>query len=103
MSQRASFLIIVAGLALHVSVPLVCLTIIGYWIFEWSDKRQAKHENEKVFAQESDDWERDPVDPRSEIRSDGSLTRVKLTDSEQVIAARIVELLRTVRRLTRTY
>jgi hypothetical protein len=94
MSQRSTFLIVVAGLALHISVLSVCLAVIGYWIFEWSDRWQAKHDREKVFLEECKARGIDPKSQTQEISTSGVGAMVKLDAHRQIVVTRVLDVLR---------
>jgi len=95
MLFRTSFLIVAAGVILHVAVLPICVVLIGYVGFASLDKWLAHKRREAVFDYELYGWVVDPEDPDSE--SKGGLSRVKLLSKEQIVVARVAELLRRMR------
>jgi len=90
-SLRVYFLIGTALAVLHVPGLVVAACLAGYWIFENLDLRLAKRKRTKAIEEIIFGWERSKDDSEFEVR--GGLSRVKLTGQNQIIAARIGELL----------
>ena len=95
MPFRTSFLIVAAGVVLHVAVLPICAVLIGYAAFASLDKWLAHKRREAVIDHEIHGWVVDPEDPESENK--GNLSRVKLPSKEQIVVARVGELLRRIR------
>lgn len=91
LSFRVYFLIGMASAVLHVSGPVVAVCLAGYWILENLDRWLAKRQRAKVIDTIILDWEQDKDDSEWEVR--GNLSRVRLTGQNQIIAARVGELL----------
>lgn len=87
-------MIVAAGVVFHVAPWATFLVLIGYWSFERLDQWLARRAKEKAIENELWGWETDPEDPESETK--GQLTRVKLDGKDQIIVARVAELLRRI-------
>src|SRR5712691_3400705 len=93
-SWRVTFLIM-AELAVHnIALWKATVVLIGYWSFERLDQWLSKRAKEKVIDDETDGWRTDPDNP--EYEDNGQLTRVKLSDKEQIMVTRVAELLRRI-------
>jgi hypothetical protein len=95
MPFRTAFLIVSAGVILHITVLPICGVLIGYTAFASLDKWLAHKRRESVIDYEIHGWVVDPEDPESENK--GNLSRVKLPGKEQIVVARVAELLRRIR------
>jgi hypothetical protein len=91
-SFRVLFLIVAVSLVLHVSALNTLVILIGYAIAENVDHRLAKREREKWIEGELDGWKQST--DYAEYEDKGNLTRLKLTGQNQIIAARVAQLLR---------
>ena len=89
---RAWFLIGVACIVFRLSVWNAAVILVGYGIAEYFDQRQAKKERQEILDDVMFGWEPSKDDPEYEDK--GGLTRVRLTGKDQILAARIAELLR---------
>ena len=84
-----------AELAVHnIALWKATVVLIGYWSFERLDQWLSKTAKEKVIDDETDGWRTDPDNP--EYEDNGQLTRVKLSDKEQIMVTRVAELLRRI-------
>lgn len=91
-SIRAWFLLIFATVVFKFSLWQTAIILVGYGIAEFWDQRQAWKARERVFEDVMDGWEPSTDDPSDEEKDEWS--RVRLTGQNQIIAARIAELLR---------
>ncbi len=95
-SWRSVFLIVVAAGALGLATWKVFLVVFGYMIFENLDQWLAKRARTKAIGNAIDyvlfGWETDPNDAEHEEKDQWS--RVRLTGKDQIIVARIADLLR---------
>ncbi len=92
MSLRAAFLIVAATVIFHISFwPTVAL-LVGYGICAEVDRWLAKRAKDKFLDDEISGWEQDPERPEYEHK--GNLTRLKLTQNEQIIVTRVADILR---------
>jgi hypothetical protein len=87
-----AFLIVAAATLLHRSVWEICLLLIGYWSFTRLDQWLVKRTKQKAIDDQTDGWETDPSDQKSETK--GNLSRAKLTGDEQIIVTRVAELIK---------
>lgn len=94
VSLRAMFLIAVGSAVFHLSLRQTIMVLLGYWICAHIDRWMAKREIDKIIDDEIFGWERDRED--SEYETKGNLSRIKLTGQNQIIAARIAEVLRRI-------
>ena len=92
LSLRAWFLIVVACIAFHLPPWGTAVIIFGYGIAEYVDEWRAKKAREQFLNDVIFGWEPSKDDPEYEDK--GGLTRVRLTGKDQILAARIAELLR---------
>jgi len=88
-SYRAWFLIVAACVVFNLRWSAAAI-LIGYGIAEYIDQWQAKKAREKIVEDVLFGWKPSTHDPEHEDK--GSLTRVRLTAQNQIIAARIAEL-----------
>jgi hypothetical protein len=95
MLFRTSFLIVAAGVILHVAFLPIFAVLIGYVGFASLDKWLVRKRREAIIDYEIHGWTVDPEDPESEIK--GNLSRVKLPSKEQIVVARVAELLSRIR------
>lgn len=91
-SFRVWFLIIVACAVLKLPIWMTVAIIFGYEIAEYFDQRQAKKVRQEILDDGMLGWEPSKDDPEYEAK--GGLSRVRLTGKDQILAARIAELLR---------
>jgi hypothetical protein len=89
---RAWFLIIVACAVLKLSIWMTVAIVFGYEIAEYFDQRHAKKAREEILDDVIFAWEPSKDDPEHEEK--GGLTRVRLTGKDQILVARVAELLR---------
>ena len=92
MSLRAWFLIVAAAVVFRLSFWHTIVLIIGYAIFDGLDQWLAKTAREKVIDDEISGWEQDPDQP--EYENKGNLTRLRLTQNEQIIVTRVADIMR---------
>jgi hypothetical protein len=93
-SWRTCFLLVSAAAILHVSVLVTVLLLFGYSGFESLDRWLAKRAKDKVIDEELFGWKTDADDP--EYENQGDLNRIRLTGQNQIIVARIADLLRRI-------
>ncbi len=91
-SFRALFLILVASLVLHFSVLNTLAILIGYLVLERLDWWMGKRAREKKFDEIIFEWKQSKEDPEEEVK--GTLSRIRLTGQNQIITARVADLLR---------
>ena len=95
-SWRGLFLIVVAAETFHFAEWRVVLVVIGYVAFESLDQWLARRARAKAIGEAIDDvmygWDTEPDDPEREEKEEWS--RIKLTGKEQIIVARVADLLR---------
>jgi len=92
ISFRAWFLIIVACAVFKLPIWMTVAVVFGYEIAEYFDQRQAKKARQQNLDDVMFGWEPSKDDPEYEDK--GGLTRVRLSGKDQILAARIAELLR---------
>jgi hypothetical protein len=94
-SYRVWFLIVIACFVFNLSDLRIAVVLVGYYIAErldqWLDQRMVKKARDKVFDDEIFGWK--PSKDVPEYEEKGDFTRVRLTGQNQIIAARIGELL----------
>ena len=95
LSFRAGFLIIVACAIFKVSIWMTAVIVVGYVIAEYFDQRRAKNARQEILDHVMFGWELNKDDPEYEEK--GGLSRVRLTGKDQILAARIAEMLVRVR------
>jgi hypothetical protein len=92
----------VAAAGLHFAVWQTFLILVGYWVLESLDQWLTKRAKTKAIGEAIGyvmyEWETDPDDPEWETKGDEA-TRIKLTGKDQILAARVAELLRQSLRL----
>jgi hypothetical protein len=93
-SWRVAFLIVAASAVMHISPWKTAIVLFGYWGFEHLDNRLARREKEKAIADEIEGWTPDPSDLTYEDK--GEMSRVRLSGSDQIIVARVAEILRRI-------
>jgi hypothetical protein len=86
-SIRTCFLIGVAAAMFHLSPWTIVLILAGYVVVEWLDQRLARGARRAAIDYEMEGWEPDGDD--SEHENKGTLTRVRLSGSDQVIVTRL--------------
>lgn len=89
-SFRAWFLIIVACVAFNFSRRGTGFVLMGYAIVEYADQWRTKKARARVFDDVMHGWEQSKED--SEYEAKGNLSRVRLVGQNQIIAARIADL-----------
>jgi len=89
---RMWFLIVIACFVLNLSSGRMLIVLVGYAIAEYVDQRLAKRTREKWIADVMYGW--DQCADGTEYEEKGNLTRVKLTGQNQIVAARVADLLR---------
>jgi hypothetical protein len=91
-SFRVLFLIVTGSVALHISTLTTFIMLVGYVAFERFDWWLARREREKKFDEIIFNWEPSKEEPESEEQ--GGISRIRLTGQNQIITARIADLLR---------
>ena len=91
ISWRVAFLIVAAAGAMHLSLWKVFVVLVGYLGFEQLDRRLSQRAKEKAIHDVMCGWKVSAEDPEYEDK--GEVSRVRLTGSDQVITARVAELL----------
>ena len=91
ISFKAVFLIVAASVVFHVSLWQIFTILFGYTICEYADQHQSNKAKQAWFEYETSGWTTDPKDPTHEEK--GNLTRVKLSDPEQIIVTRVGRIL----------
>jgi len=89
-SFRAWFLIGVACVVFNLRWATAVI-LVGYGLAEYFDYRQAKKAREEILEDVLFGWEPSRDDPESEEK--GAIARARLTGKDQILAARIAELL----------
>ena len=96
-SAKATFLIVAAGLMVHLSVLEVVSLVVGYTAFEnldqWRARRVRRARIDRVLDEEME-WEKDPDRPQWEMQ--GEFTRIKLPQNEQIVVTRVAMILRRI-------
>lgn len=91
ISFRTGFLIIVACAIFKVSIWMTVVIVVGYAIAEYFDQRGAKNARQEILDDVMFGWEPSKDEPDQENK--GDMSRVRLTGKDQILAARIAELL----------
>ena len=91
ISWRVAFLIVAAAGAMHLSLWKVFVVLVGYLGFEQLDRRLSQRVKEKATHDVMCGWTISAEDPAYEDK--GKVSRARLTGSDQVITARVAELL----------
>lgn len=91
-STSALFLIIVASAILNISIRKTILVLAGYICLALFDAYRMKKTKDEIFDYDFHGWEIDDVDQTYEDK--GNLSRVRLTDHEQIIAYRVADFIR---------
>jgi hypothetical protein len=91
-SYRVLFLILTASVVLHVSPPDILAILIVYLVLEHLDRWLTKRARSNLFDDIIFGWEQDKDEPHSEEKR--GMSRVRLTGENQIITARIADLLR---------
>ena len=89
-SFRAWWLIIVACVAFNLSGRLTAVVLGGYALAEYIEQWRARKARAKAFEDVMDGWKECKADPKMEEKDEWS--RVRLVGQNQIIAARIAEL-----------
>ena len=76
---------------MHLSLWKVLVVFVGYLGFEQLDRRLSQREKEKAIHDVMCGWKVSAEDPEYEDK--GEVSRVRLTGSDQVITARVAEIL----------
>ncbi len=95
MTLRAGFLIVAAALVLHASYWQTVFVLVGYFGFGLLDQWLDNRATERVIDYEVSGWAADA--DGSEWESNGSMSRVRLPQNEQIVVTRVAELLRRIR------
>ena len=90
-SFKVWWLILVGCVALHLSGWNTAVILGGYAIAEYFDQWQKRRARASVVVDEIYGWEQSKSD--SEYEEKGNLSRVRLIGQNQIIAARIADLL----------
>jgi hypothetical protein len=90
-SFKVWWLIIVGCVALHLSDWGTAVVLAVYALAEYFEQWQAKKARERAFEDVMDGWEQSKGD--TEYEEKGNLSRVRLVGQNQIIAARIADLL----------
>jgi hypothetical protein len=91
-SFRVLFLILAASVLLHVSASNTFVILVGYAIVERLEQWFATKAREKKFDDIIFEWEPSKDEPDEEVK--GTLSRIRLSGQNQIITARIADLLR---------
>jgi hypothetical protein len=94
MSFKDAFLIVAAGVILHISMAAIAVLFIGYFGFTRLDQWLANRARDKVFEDELYGWTTDPEDSDCEVN--GGMTRLKVPSNEKIMVTRIAEVLRKI-------
>src|SRR2546429_7719485 len=92
ISWRVAFLIVAAAGAMHLSLWKVFVVLVGYLGFEQLDRWLSKRAKEKAIHGVMCGWKVSADD--AEYEDKGAVSRARLTGSDQIITARVAELLR---------
>ena len=91
ISWRVAFLIVAAAGAMHLSLWKVFVVLVGYLGFEQLDRRLSRRAKEKAIHDVMCGWKTSAEDPEYEDKDE--VSRARLTGSNQLITARVAELL----------
>jgi hypothetical protein len=91
ISWRVAFLIVAAAAAMHLSLWKIFVVLVGYLGFEQLDRRLSQRAKEKAIHDVMCGWKVSAEDPEYEDK--GEVSRARLTGSDQIITARVAELL----------
>jgi hypothetical protein len=91
LSFRTWFLIIVACAVLKLPIWITLAILFGYEVAGYFDLRQAKKARQEIADDLMFGWEPNTDDPEYEDK--GDLSRVRLTGKDQILVARIAELI----------
>jgi len=91
ISWRVAFLIVAAAGAMHLSLWKVFVVLVGYLGFEQLDRRLSQRAKEKAIHDVMCGWKVSAEDPEYEDK--GEVSRARLTGSDQIITARVAELM----------
>ncbi len=92
MPFRSAFLIVAAGLALHVPFLWTCLALTGYLGCAALDKWLAKLAKDKLYEDELVGWNTDKGN--TEYEGNGRYHRRRLPETDEIVVTRIADLLR---------
>jgi hypothetical protein len=92
MSLRIYFLLVIGGAALNLSLWKIFVLIAGYFICDFADRKLMRKRLIEAVDYEFDGWETHH-DPTWE--SKGNLSRIKLTGENQILFARVADLMRS--------
>src|SRR5207244_7533951 len=87
----ALFPIVAVAGAMHLSLWKVFVVLVGYLGFEQLDRRLSQRAKEKAIHDVMCGWKVSADDPEYEDKAEAS--RARLTGSDQIITARVAELL----------
>ena len=91
ISWRVAFLIVATAGAMHLSLWKVFVVLVGYLGFEQLDRWFSQRAKEKAIHDVMCGWKVSAEDPEYEDK--GRVSRARLTGSDQILAARVGELL----------
>src|SRR2546430_13240938 len=91
ISWRVAFLIVAVAGAMHLSLWKVFVVLVGYLGFEQLDRWFSQRAKEKAIHDVMCGWTISPEDPEYEDK--GKVSRARLTGGDQIITARVAELL----------
>ena|ERR1700748_794655 len=92
VSFRALFVIVVASAALHISPRRACFSVAGYILCGFADQQWKRKRRENAICEVMDDWKPCKEEPTYEEK--GPMYRGRLEGQNEIIAARVAELLR---------
>jgi hypothetical protein len=94
MSFRVVFLLVFAAATFKVSPSGCAVLLVGYIATARLDQWQAVRGKTKIIEDEMYGWTIDPDDSESEVK--GNIARRKLPTHEQIVVARVADLLRRI-------
>lgn len=90
MLFRTLFLIVAAGVILHIAILPMCIVLIGYLAFSSLDTWLIQKRKQVVLEFETTGWVADSKD--STFEGKGALSRAKLPNDDQILVTRVAEL-----------
>ena len=91
MSFKLLFLTVAAAEVLRLSAWQILALVLGYLAFDQLDRWLARRARERRFEDEVFGWETEADDPS--LESKGGLSRLRLSEGDRLLFARIAELL----------
>ena len=91
ISWRVAFLIVAVAGAMHLSLWKVFVVLVGYLGLEQLDRRLSQRAKEKAIHEVMCGWKVSAED--LEYEDKGKVSRARLTGSDQILAARVGEML----------